>query len=292
MLQPFGPTLKLSLASTRSWLNLGPGWAALAGALSTGWPDLRLIPLLQLFGLWLLVNPILGTMWELAVQQGLWRSLRPGQLPPAPARGFFLPYAQPGSPAGRFVRHMRRYRVWWREHYWPEYGDKVITFWLGAGLALLLSLALTPAIFGLTCLALGLTILAGQDSSDLSTANGGRLQSVVQLLLPWAMGATLWSTLTPLSLIVAICYWVTYLGGLRMLGGHRRANLLFWLGQAVAIFILLALQLLAGAALISVFYVSQAILRTKFTHPPDFLQKTQPYLVLSILTAGLALGSS
>jgi hypothetical protein len=105
------------------------------------------------------------------------------------------------------------------------------------------------------------------------------------------MGVVLWSRLTPLSLVLAMCYWATYLGGLRMVGGHRRAEWLFWLGQIAAIWLLLALRLLPGATLLSVLLVAQQIIKTKFAHPPDFLPKAQPYLVLSILAAGWSLGN-
>ncbi len=291
MQQPFGSTLKLSLAPTRSWLSLGPGWAALAGVLSTGSVELGFGTFLQLLGLWLLVDPIWGALWELSAQQGLWRSLNPVQLPPPLARGFYLPYAQPGSLAGRFVLWMRCYRQWWHESFWPEHGEQILTFGLAASLALFISLFFNLTLFWLTLLALGLILLAGQTSFHLAAAEGGRLQSVVQLLLPWVMGVALWSSLTPLSLTLAVCYWVTYLGGLRMLGGHRRAEWLFWLGQVAAILLLLALRLLPGAALAGVLLVAQQLIKTRFNHPADFLPKIQIYLVFSLLAAGWSLGS-
>lgn len=283
--------LKLSLAPTRSWLSLGPGWAALAGVLSTGLAELSFGTFLQLLGLWLLVDPIWGALWELSVQQNLWRSFVPVQLPPPLARGFYLPYAQPGSPAGRFVLWLRRYRQWWRESFWPEHGEQILTFGLGASLTLFISLFFNLTLFWLTALGLGLILLAGQSSTHLTAAEGGRLQSVVQLLLPWVMGVVLWSSLTPLGLALAVCYWVTYLGGLRMLGGHRRAEWLFWLGQAAALLLLLALRLLPGAALVGVLLVAQQLVKTRFDHPADFLPKLQIYLIFSVLAAGWSLGS-
>lgn len=291
MQPPFGSSFKLILAPARSWLSLGPGWAMLAGVLSIGIIPLKLAGLMQLLSLWLLVDPILGTLWELVGVQGLWRNMIPGQLPPPPRHGFYLPYAQPGSIAGRLVVRIRRYRRWWQEYFWPEQGGHFAAVLLGAGLALLLSLTFGSTLFWLTLLALSLITLAGQTQTDLTAPEGGRLQSMVQLLLPWVMGASLWSTLTPLSLALAVCYWVTYLGGLRMLGGHHRAELLFTLGQAAAIILLLALRLLPGAAILTVLFVTQQIIKTKFNQPAEFLPKLQPYLVLSLLVAGWSLGS-
>ncbi len=291
MPRPLGHTLNFSLSFSRSWLSLGPGWAALAGALSTGYADFDGLFLLRLLSLWLLADPILGTLWDLSVRQGLWRRMSQAQLPPPPVHGFYLPYAQPGSMAGRFVLQWRRYQSWWQTTYWPEFGDRVISFGLALILALLIGFFLNPTIFGLTLLAIGLTLLAGQSPPDLAAAEGGRLQSVGQLLLPWLMGLFLGATLTLPGLALAVCYWGTYLGGLRMLGHHHRAQILFFLGQIGAMLLLLALRLLPGAVILSAMFVSQQLIKTKFSHPADFLQKAQLYLVIGLLAAGLSLGS-
>lgn len=290
MRQPFGSIFNLTVSPTRSWLSLGPGWAMLAGALASGAVELKLSSLMQLLTLWLLVDPILGALWELSVQQGLWRRMIAGQLPPPAQQGFYLPYAQPGSAAGRFVVRVRRYSLWWRENFWPKQGQHLLAFGLGAGLALVISLSFNSTLFWLTLLALGLIILAGQTATELTAADGGRLQSMVQLLLPWVIGAAFWSALAPLSLALAICYWVTYLGGLRMLGQHHRAEILFFLGQIAAILLLLALRLLPGAAILAVLLVAQQVIKIKFSQPTVFLPKAQPYLVLSLLAAGWSLG--
>ncbi|MFC1976444.1 hypothetical protein ACFLXQ_08595 [Chloroflexota bacterium] len=291
MQQPFGHTLKVSLALARPWLRLGPGWAALTGALSTGHTEFNLATLLQLVSLWLLVDPILGMLWDGSVEQGLWRKIAKAQLGSPSTSGFSLPYVQPDSAAGRLVLHVRRYQVWWREMYWPENGSRFTAFWLGAILALLIGLFLTQSIFWLTLLAIVLIILAGQISSELTAPYGGRLQSAVQLLLPWSMGLVLWSPFLPLlGLALAVCYWATYLGGLRMLGHHHRAGILFFLGQGAAIILLLGLRQLPGAAILSVLLIAQWIIKLKFNPPADFLQKVQPYLVVAVLVAGLSMG--
>ncbi|MBN1995788.1 MAG: hypothetical protein JW953_24090 [Anaerolineae bacterium] len=291
MQRPLGHTLYLTLSLAQPWLRLGPGWAALAGALSTGQATFNLSTLLSLLGLWLLVDPILGGLWDLSVQQGLWRRIATAQLEPPPAYGFSLPYTQPGSMAGRLALQLRRYQVWWQKSYWPAYGRKFIAFWLATILALLLGLFLAPAIFWLTLLAVCLTILAGQISTDLTTAQRGCLPALVELLLPWSMGLALWSALSPFGLIPAFCFWATYLGGLRMLGQHHRAQMLFFLGQVAAVFWLLGWQLLSGAAILSVLLTAQFIIKTKFNHPADFLQKVQPLLVMGVMAVGLSLAS-
>ena len=293
MHKPFGYTLKINLSLTRSLFNLGPGWAALAGFVSTGYSSLDLSTLLQIIALWILVDPLLGTLWELTVNYRLWQQIRLAQLPPAPATGFTIPYAQTGSVAGRFVLKTRRYRAWWQETGWPEVGDKIVTFFLGSVLALLVGMALAPTIFWLVVLAVGLTLLTGPTTADLSTSGGGRIQSIVQLLLPWLMGVLL-ALPTPdlplISVLAAICYWATYLGGLRMLGHHRRAEWLFFGGQVVLVVLLLTLRLLPGAAILTVFLVTQLLFRTGINQPSILLRKAQPFLVIGLIVAAVSLG--
>jgi hypothetical protein len=291
MQQPLGQTIKFRLFPVQGWFSLGPGWAAIAGALSSSYPSSGLTPLLQLVSLWLLVDPILGTLWDLAVQQRLWQRVVQAQLPPPPVHGFSLPYARPDSAGGHFVLSVRRYRLWWREIYWPEFGSQVTTFTLGALLALVMGAALQISIFWLVMLAIGLILLAGFSPADLSSAGGGRVQTLVQLVLPWLMGAFLWSNLNPFSLALIICYGVVYLGGLRMLGWHRQAELLFLGGQAAAIILLLGLRLLPGAATLSVLFAAQLLVYFQFDDPAEFLKKAQLYLILGLLAAGIAMGS-
>ncbi|HEX9921367.1 MAG TPA: hypothetical protein VGD99_01775 [Anaerolineae bacterium] len=291
MQQPFGHSVNVSISLSRTWLSLGPGWAALAGALSTGQAGFEFPLLLQLAGLWLLADPVLGTLWELTVGQGLWRRFVQAQLPPPPSRGFYLPYAQPGSAAGRVVLRYRQVQVWWRESFWPQYADGVTAFGLSLGLALLIGVFLSPIIFALTLLAIVLTLFAGQTSPDLTATGGGRHQSVVQFLLPWLMGSLLWPVPVLPGLGLGLCFWAIYLGGLRMQGDHASAKTLFFLGQTGAIGLLLALRLLPGAVLLSVLLVAQWLILLKFNEPAQFLAKAQAYLVVGIIVTGVALGS-
>jgi hypothetical protein len=101
----------------------------------------------------------------------------------------------------------------------------------------------------------------------------------------------LWSHLTVLGLLLALCYWISYLGGLRMLGQHQRAEWLFWLGQVTAMLLLLTLRQLPGGALLGIMLAVQHLIRTKFHAPSDFLPKVQPYVVASVLIAGWSLGA-
>jgi hypothetical protein len=290
MSQPFGHSLNLILSPARTWLKLGPGWAMLGGVISSGAFALEGPTLLRLVSLWLLVDPLLGTLWELSGPQGLWRRLPQAQLPPPPRRGFALPYAQPGSTAGNLSLWLRRYRRWWAESYWPEMGSGVVTFGLGLLLAPLLAFSLGWPIFGLTLLSLLLIVLASVDNPDPATPGGGRLQALGQFFIPWLMGIFLAQPLNSLLLGLALCYTVVYLGGLRLVGRHHRAEILFFFGQVAVLFLLLALRLLPGAGIVALCLVTQGLFRTVYPYPETLLQKSQPYLVLSLLAAAIAIG--
>ena len=288
---PFGHSISFAFAPTRRWLSLGPAWAALAGVLAGGYTDLDLTGLLMLISLWILVDPLLGTLWDLAVSHGLWRRVTRAELPAPPTSGLDLPYAQPASLAGGLVSLVRRYNLWWQNHYWPKDKRQVTSFWVALAAVLFIGLALNRTIFWLVVLAASLTILAGLTPSNLRGSGGGWLQSVVQFLLPWVMGAALWANLSLPGLALGAAYWLVYLGGLRMLGDHRRAEWLFYLGQVAAIILLLALHLLPGAVVLSTLLVAQLLVRTKYTSAAIMLQKSQLYLVIGLLVAGVSLGS-
>jgi hypothetical protein len=285
--QSFGQTLKVCLSLSGTWFNLGPGWAAMAGLLAMGSLSLSPAALLQLAGLWLLVDPLLGTLWDLAVNQEVWRTALQAKLPAPRRRGFSLPYAQPGSLAGRLVLRLRRYHGWWQDSYWPAFNGELIAFGLALLLALLIALLLGGWILGLTLTAVALVLAAGSRASTLTGSNSSHGQALVQALLPWLMGLTLGGGPTLLSGAIALAYSLVYLGLLRTLGGHPRAAWLFWGGQLAAGLLLLGLRLLAVAAVLAGLLIAQRLLKNRF--PAAWLPKVQPYLVAGMLsTAGSA----
>ena len=75
-----------------------------------------------------------------------------------------------------------------------------------------------------------------------------------------------------------------------MLGGYRRAEILFFGGQVTVLLVLLAVQLLPGAVILSVLLLAQLLVKTKFAGAADFLPRVQAYLDISVLIAGLSLG--
>lgn len=287
---PFGPALKIRLWFDRPWFSLGPGWAALAGALSAG--NIRFSPdgLLPLLALWLLADPLLGSLWGLWVQQGWWPKIKQAHLPPPPARGLALPYARPDSPAGRLVTRLRQYWAWRQNSLSPEARAGLFTLAAGPVLALGVSFFLGPLVLALTFMAVLLVCGAGLFAPRLPAASRDLLASAVHFLLPWLMGMLLRPGFSLPAIALALCFWGVYLGGMGLYRHYRPAGALFNLGQAAAMGLLLALRLLPAAALLAILLPAQLLAKPGCRGPAEFVTRVQPFLVAGMLAAAILLG--
>jgi hypothetical protein len=144
--------------------------------------------------------------------------------------------------------------------------------------------------FWLVFLAIGLAWIAGFSPYNLAAAGGGRLQSVVQFLLPWNMGLILWHQPSLLGMLVGLPFWIVYLGGLRMSGNHHRAHWLYFSGQLVVALLLLGLHHLAAATIVIVLLLVQTIIYRTYQRPQHFLPHVQRYMVFEIVVVALTIG--
>jgi hypothetical protein len=285
----FGQTLTLFFVRKRPLTSFSAGWSAVAGAIAVGVDSLTYSDFFHFVLLWLLADALIGTVWEIAIEQRLWERLRDADLPAPPAHGIMIPYAQPHSLAGQGIIAIRRYTKWLHE-YNPVIHHKLTTVLLATLLALLLAFYLQPPVFWLALLALGLTWIFSFTRHALSTAGGGRLQSITQFLLPWLMGMLIWPKVSIPALLLALCLWAVYLGGLRMLGNHKRANWLFFMGQIAAVLLLLSLQQLVGAVIIFFLLVIQISIYQAINEAGLFFIRTRYHLFTQLIIAALSLG--
>lgn len=286
MEQPFGHTFKLHLFRQRPWLTLGPGWAALAGALAGGGFALDPAHLLPLVLLWLLADPVLGALWELAAQPGAWRETRQSPLPAGtPVSVNLVPYAAPGSWGYRLARWWGRLRA--REGLRLDQAGGQISVALigGTVLALFLGLLLRPIFLPLILLSFGLALLAGP----------GRLfwQAAGNVLIPWAMGALLFAPLNLFSALLAVCYGLVFWGGLRLAGGDTNGERPLIMGQVAAALLLAGLREPLSAAALVLAVLWQLILRAQ-ARPAGawgwYLRGVQPFLVAGMMAAAWGAG--
>jgi len=135
-------TLTIQLQPNRMWFAPGPGWAALAGGLSAGalrlgtdfWAQNR-VALLLLALLWLLFDPLLGTVWHLLLDRRV--AHRIGEASRRPERPVkpLLPYTAKGSAGYRFsavAAALREHDGEWQTLLLLILIAGGVAFWLGA----------------------------------------------------------------------------------------------------------------------------------------------------------------
>jgi hypothetical protein len=105
------------------------------------------------------------------------------------------------------------------------------------------------------------------------------------------MGMVLFGPPVWLALLPGFLYSVVYLGGLRMLGQHRRAEWLFFGGQLAALLARAGGHHLPGAALLGVLLAAQGLLKTTIDSPEQALAAMQPWLLGGLLAMAISLGS-
>ncbi len=302
-------TITLKLIPRKNWFVPGPGWAALGGFLASG--ILRFeadffalnAPWLLKFGLlWLLVDPVLGTLWRLVVEQGVWRNLiHPlvaNTLTVKPA----LPYTATDSAAYRLSSLMALLR--------QQEGGQWQTSLLLPLVALGLAMALGWQVVLYTALAL-LTIfwLGSKTPAEIPLAKPF-WQSVGGFLLPYVIGLNLTGGLERGALLLGLGYWTALFGILLLAAGRSSAAKVVIIGQASIALLLFALikpiaaasaGLAAGFSFLLWLNAKQAQTQTSANVPPATpplphsptphpARQLSPILLLSFLIAALSLG--
>jgi len=282
---------------------VGPGWAAVGGALASGGVALSPEKLLALVLVWLLADPVLGVVWDLGVgdtspggKGGIWRRLLNPQLPDVAPTVSFLPYTQPGSPGRRLAERLSRLRLWWRETFRPEVGTEFAALIAALGLALLLGAILGHNTFAFVLLYIVLSWLAALLSKGTTHPTGG-YQGVVTLWhaladfgLPWLMGAVVLGKPTWTVIALGGCYAITYFGLIRQTAQSTPNFRLIGASQVTVAWLLVGLRHPLAAGVTAILLLPQWGLRTWADYPAagPTLRGAQPFVILSMLVAALA----
>jgi hypothetical protein len=277
------------------WLRRGllrPAWSALCGALASGGLALSGEPLLRLALLLFLVDVVWGGLWSALAATDWATPLRRWQRWHHGSAVRFLPYATPDGPAGRLALTWGHLRNWWKNLLQPTLGPTL------AGLAMLLPLALVISgvlgahpllvtLVAITCL----QFVFAWSGGDARPVPGP--QALFEVALPWLAGHALFDRLTIPSVLLALGYALTYTGGLRLALGWP--GLARWnLGQAVAVFVLLAGRQPIAAGIAGLLFLGQVLAQpglfngeTDDVQPAAarFLRFTQPWLMAAMLVA-------
>jgi hypothetical protein len=294
--QPVGHITQLRLRPIRPLWSVGPGWAAIGGAVASGGFALAPQTLLSLVLTWLLADAVLGVVWDLGGGQGgIWRALLTARLPDSAPALHFLPYTQPASPGRRLAERLSRWRRWWQETFSPQAGAEFAALVAALGLALLLGAILGRDALALTLLSIALSWLAAlAHKSERATSQG-----VVTLWrtlggfgIPWLLGSLVMGRPTWAVIALGSCYAITYFGLVHQAAQAAPGFRLIGASQVAAILLLAGLRypLAAGAAAILLLpqWGLHLWAADHPTTPGALLRCIQPFVVLSLLIAAWA----
>jgi hypothetical protein len=298
----FGHSLQLTVRLRAPLWHLGAGWAALGGALAAGAlrdPGVAVAPplggLLTLAWVWLLADPLLGTLWEVVAcrRKVEARSHAPGRDDagqPVP----WLPYSQPGSPAWRLAAWLSGLGI--AERAQPE---SVPTpsppAWLGAFvLALIVAGVLGYVVLALVIVSACLSWLAVRlgDGRVMDPSGGlspgvAALHAVGIFCIPWLIGGTAAGGASLLTGLIGVCLTIVWAG---ILSSPFRLRLIVG-GQLALVSLLVAVHQPLAAAVVGAAVTAQWALASAGGLSAGRLRRAvQPFVLIGLIVAVLAVG--
>jgi len=285
-----GPMMKLEVRVTRPLTWLGPAWAALCGAMASGWLTLSGENLLFLLIVLFLADALWGTLWHLiAERKWLVSSNWPSQTQEASLTA--LPYTAPGSPSHRIFNRLGRKLAWWRAVFWPRQGPAFVGFVVALPLILILAIILGQRVIILTSASLAIMVLAllrarRHGAPPLS------LRAILEMGLAWLAGHIAFGPLTLWSFLLAAFYTVAYHSCLKLARNSGKLSLiLLKVSQAAAIALLIFLRQPVVAGVMGLLLLPQMLLQPFLGQGQVelwYLRRTRPFLMAGMLLAALA----
>ncbi|MGA9348981.1 MAG: hypothetical protein WBW48_09265 [Anaerolineae bacterium] len=282
-----GPLTKLEVRITRPLTWLGPAWAALCGAVASGWLTLSGQNLLVLMIALFLADALWGTLWHVIAERDWFVSSHW----PSQAQEFsltVLPYTAPGSPSHRLGRRL----AWWRAVFWPRLSSALLGLAVVLPLTLILAVILGQRAIILTSAALAIMVLALLRARRHS-APPLSLRAILEMGFAWLAGHTAFAPLTLWSFLLATCYTVAYHSCLTLAkdsGKHSLTLLKVSQAAVIALLIFLRQPVIAGVA--GLLLLPQMLLQPFLGRDGVelwYLQRTRPFLMAGMLLAALAI---
>ena len=283
--------LWIEMGASSNWL--GSAWAALCGAVASGQMGLKAQSLLLLFVVLFLVDPILGGIWKLVLGTSWFTPIAGGHLSKGEIPLTSLPYTSPGSPGGRASGWLAGILAWWQRDFMPRVGTEFLSLILTLVVATTLASLLGRWVALLTLVAFFLIAVA-LFSSRQRGAISFSLRAILELGLPWLIGHLALGSLNWESAAFAIAYTMAYYARFVLSDGRwKTATRLLNSSQivAVALLVMVKAPILAGIA--GLLLLPQWLLQPFLWRGEAerwYLQRSQPWLMASMLTAVLAIG--
>jgi len=297
-----GRAVLLRLDAGHPLTALAPAWAGLCGLLSSGGMQLNQRTLVLSVFVLLLVEPLLGGLWDLLVAARQETSAHggsaalpadgaSGSLPAAPAATVILPFGRPDSPASRLLSVFTGGGRSLGASGWPA-----IAVLLTLAFALAVASLLGPAPAGV---AAALALLLAR--RVWSTGHPSRLvQALYDMTLPWLIGLAALGTLAEHGLapyrdvfVILALYSVAYAACLGLAQGVRLPALLALDAAQVAVLALL----LARHETLAVWLLGLGLIGQLAAHPAllgggsgvAYVRRSGVYVVMGMLAAAVAL---
>ena len=286
-----GPLMKLEVRINRPLTWLGPAWAALCGAVASGWLTLSGQNLLVLLIALFLADALWGTLWHLLAERDWfvssnWRS----QAQEASLTA--LPYTAPGSPSHRIFSRLGQKLAWWRAVFWPRQGSALLGLAVALPLTLVLAVIVGRRVIILTTAALAIMVLALLRTRRHSVPPLS-LRAILEMGLAWLAGHTAFAPLTLRSFLLATLYTVAYHNCLKLAtNSGKRSLTLLKASQAAVIALLVFLKQPVVAGVVGLLLLPQMLLQPFLDQGEVelwYLRRTRPFLMAGMLLAALAI---
>lgn len=272
------------------WLLVG-AWAVLCGAFASNHFRWQGADLLFLLGSFLLVTLAWAGIWDSVTSFPSNAASVPskfGAISGAARRAGPLPFAMPGSPAGRLFTGLARLRAWARWVLWPAAGHALLWLAVALTLAAVLALFLPQRLLPLNgVLAAFLVLVASRRRRPWLLG-----LVLVQVGLAWSVGHLAFARLTWPSLAAAVCFVAAAWGALRMEQGQPAALWLLDGAQIVVVVLLVVLRQPLAAGATGLLLFGQIALQLAGPAARLHHQATRwtwPWLLLAMLIAAWAL---
>ncbi len=286
-----GPLMKLEVRITRPLTWLGPAWAALCGAVASGWLTLSGENLLFLLIVLFLADALWGTLWHLIAERDWLASPNwPSQAQEASLTA--LPYTAPGSPSHRIFSRLGRMLAWWRAVFWPRQGSALLGLVVALPLTLALAIILGQRAIILTSAALAIMVLALLRARRHS-APPLSLRAILEMGLAWLAGHIAFGPLTWWSFLLATFYTVAYHSCLKLAeDSGKHSPTLLKVSQAAVVALLIFLRQPVVAGVVGLLLLPQMLLQPFLGQGQVelwYLRRTRPFLMAGMLLAALAI---
>jgi len=289
--QVLGPLMKLEVRVSRPLTWLSPAWAALCGAVASGWLTFSGQNLLFLLIALFLADALWGTLWHLIAERD-WLASSNWRPQVQEASLLALPYTAPGSPSHRVFSRLGRKLDWWRAVLWPRHGPAFVGLVAALPLTLILAIILGQRVIILTVAALALMVLALLRARRHS-APPLSLQAILEMGLAWLAGHTAFGSLTWWSFLLAILYTVAYHSCLKLAkNGGKPSLILLKVSQAAVVALLIFLRQPVVAGVVGLLLLPQMLLQPFLDQGQVelwYLRRTRPFLMAGMLLAALAI---